>query len=125
MENFLVRRVTNGPSGLIDPARLAAAAGLDLRDLALVIGVCLSEMEGDPDCPAVQGGLSDILRILVAACGFESDPCGETLLKEAARWFNEVPIPGLGDLTARHLAQAGRAEAVQYHLVCLGHGDYA
>lgn len=99
--------------------RVAELLGVNLGELAGLIGVARNTLTARTGARKVDAALSPIVRILSMAGEMAG---GE---QRAAIWFKHQPIPGWAGKTAYDLVREGKAEKVLSYLEAVRSGVYA
>ncbi|GLS37776.1 transcriptional regulator [Mesorhizobium tianshanense] len=106
-------------SSFLSARRVAELLGVNLSELAGLIGVPRSTLAAKAGARKVDAALSPIVRILTMA--------GEMADSEqrAAIWFKHQPIPGWAGETAYDLVREGKTDKVFAYLEAVRAGIYA
>ena len=99
--------------------RVAELLGVNMTELAALIGVARNTLAAKTGARKVDAALSPIVRILAMA--------GEMAGNEqrAAIWFKHQPIPGWAGKTAYDLVREGKTDKVLAYLEAVRSGIYA
>jgi hypothetical protein len=118
MLSVLTDSGTLGDQTMINPRTVAQTLGLQLSELADVIGVSRNSLT-DADSPKVQIALRPLLKILAAA----SEMSGSIV--KAVHWFKYVPLPSLGFKTPMELVSDGKTDWLIGHFENIRNGVYS
>ena len=99
--------------------RVAELLGVNLTELAGLIGVARNTLAARTGARKVDAALSPIVRILAMAGEMAGDE------QRAAIWFKHQPIPGWAGKTAYDLVREGKADKVLAYLEAVRSGVYA
>ncbi|RWO63587.1 antitoxin Xre/MbcA/ParS toxin-binding domain-containing protein [Mesorhizobium sp.] len=99
--------------------RVAELLGVNLTELASLIGVARNTLAAKTGARKVDAALSPIVRILAMAGEMAGDE------QRAAIWFKHQPIPGWAGKTAYDLVREGKTEKVLAYLEAVRSGIYA
>lgn len=112
-------RFGEGGSPFLSPRRVAELLGVNLTELAGLIGVARNTLAAKTGARKVDAALSPVVRILAMAAEMAG---GE---QRAAIWFKHQPIPGWAGKTAYDLVGEGKADKVLAYLEAVRSGVYA
>lgn len=103
----------------LSASRVAELLGVNLTELAGLIGVARNTLAAKAGARKVDAAFSPVVRILSMA--------GEMAGNEqrAAIWFKHQPIPGWAGKTAYDLVREGKADKVLAYLEAVRSGIYA
>jgi len=99
--------------------RVAELLGVNLTELAGLIGVARNTLAAKAGARKVDAALSPVVRILAMAGEMAGDE------QRAAIWFKHQPIPGWAGKTAFDLVQEGKSDKVLAYLEAVRAGVYA
>lgn len=99
--------------------RVAELLGVNLTELASLIGVARNTLIAKTGARKVDAALSPIVRILAMAGEMAGDE------QRAAIWFKHQPIPGWAGKTAYDLVREGKTDKVLAYLEAVRSGIYA
>ncbi|TIP86481.1 MAG: DUF2384 domain-containing protein [Mesorhizobium sp.] len=99
--------------------RVAELLGVNLTELASLIGVARNTLAAKTSARKVDAALSPIVRILAMAGEMAGDE------QRAAIWFKHQPIPGWAGKTAYDLVREGKTDKVLAYLEAVRSGIYA
>ncbi|RWI16874.1 antitoxin Xre/MbcA/ParS toxin-binding domain-containing protein [Mesorhizobium sp.] len=99
--------------------RVAELLGVNLTELAGLIGVARNTLAAKTSARKVDAALSPIVRILAMAGEMAGDE------QRAAIWFKHQPIPGWAGKTAYDLVREGKSDKVLAYLEAVRSGIYA
>lgn len=99
--------------------RVAELLGVNLSELAALIGVARNTLAARAGARKVDAALSPVVRILAMAAEMAGDE------RRAAIWFKHQPIPGWAGKTAYDLVGEGKADKVLAYLEAVRSGVYA
>lgn len=99
--------------------RVAELLGVNLTELASLIGVARNTLAAKTGARKVDAALSPIVRILAMAGEMAGDE------QRAAIWFKHQPIPGWAGKTAYDLVREGKTDKVLAYLEAVRSGIYA
>ena len=99
--------------------RVAELLGVNLTELASLIGVARNTLAAKTVARKVDAALSPIVRILAMAGEMAGDE------QRAAIWFKHQPIPGWAGKTAYDLVREGKTDKVLAYLEAVRSGIYA
>jgi uncharacterized protein (DUF2384 family) len=106
-------------SPFLSPRRVADQLGINLGELAKLVGVARNTLAAKTGARKVDAALSPVVRILAMAAEMAGDQ------QRAAIWFKHQPIPGWAGKTAYDLVREGKAEKVLTYLEAVRAGVYA
>lgn len=105
------------PGGVAFSAeRVAALLKVDLATLAGQSGLTEDQLRNDVLAPAVQGYLTTVVSVLLAAYFVSGD------LDKAAAWYQNGPVFDSDSQTPEEFVRAGRADAVLAYLESIESG---
>ncbi|MER8483860.1 antitoxin Xre-like helix-turn-helix domain-containing protein [Mesorhizobium sp. M1322] len=99
--------------------RVAELLGVNLTELASLIGVTRSTLAANAGARKVDAALSPVVRILSMAGELAGNG------QRAAIWFKHQPIPGWAGKTAYDLVREGKTDKVFAYLEGVRSGIYA
>ncbi len=107
------------PAPFLSARRVAETLGINLSELADLVGVARNTLAAKAGGRKADAALSPIVRIFAMA--------GEMAGNEqrAAIWFKHQPIPGWAGKTAYDLVREGKADKVLAYLEAVRSGVYA
>ncbi|KQZ12847.1 transcriptional regulator [Mesorhizobium sp. Root554] len=112
-------RFEEGRTPFLSARRVAEQLGVNLGELAGLIGVARNTLTAKTGARKVDAALSPVVRILSMASEMAGDE------QRAAIWFKHQPIPGWAGKTAYDLVHDGKAEKVLSYLEAVRSGVYA
>lgn len=112
-------RFEEGRTPFLSARRVAEQLGVNLGELAGLIGVARNTLTAKTGARKVDAALSPVVRILSMASEMAGDE------QRAAIWFKHQPIPGWAGKTAYDLVHEGKAEKVLSYLEAVRSGVYA
>ena len=112
-------RFGDGGSPFLSPRRVAEQLGVNLNELAGLIGVARNTLAAATGQRKVDAALSPVVRILAMAAEMAGDE------QRAALWFRHQPIPGWAGETAFDLVRQHKADKVLSYLEAVRAGVYA
>jgi hypothetical protein len=112
-------RFGEGKSPFLSARRVAELLGVNLSELAGLIGVARNTLGAKAGARKVDAALSPVVRILAMAGEMAGDE------QRAAIWFKHQPIPGWAGKTAYDLVGEGKADKVLAYLEAVRSGVYA
>lgn len=112
-------RFEEGRTPFLSARRVAEQLGVNLGELAGLIGVARNTLTAKTGARKVDAALSPVVRILSMASEMAGDE------QRAAIWFKHQPIPGWAGKTAYDLVHDGKAEKVLSYLEAMRSGVYA
>ena len=112
-------RFEEGRTPFLSARRVAEQLGVNLGELAALIGVARNTLTAKTGARKVDAALSPVVRILSMASEMAGDE------QRAAIWFKHQPIPGWAGKTAYDLVHDGKAEKVLSYLEAVRSGVYA
>jgi hypothetical protein len=115
---FAAARFGDDPAPFLSARRVAASLGVNLSELAELVGVARNTLASGSGRKA-DAALSPIVRILAMAGEMAGDE------QRAAIWFKHQPIPGWAGKTAYDLVGEGKADKVLAYLEAVRSGVYA
>jgi hypothetical protein len=105
------------PGGVAFSAeRVAALLKVDLATLAEQSGLAEDQLRNDVLAPAVQGYLTTVVSVLLAAYFVSGD------LDKAVAWYHDGPVFDSDSQTPEEFVRAGRADAVLAYLESIESG---
>ena len=117
--NLTTARFGDEPAPFLSARRVAETLGVNLSELADLVGVARNTLAARVGGRKVDAALSPVVRIVAMA--------GEMAGNEqrAAIWFKHQPIPGWAGKTAYDLVREGKADKVLAYLEAVRSGVYA
>ncbi|MBX3583785.1 MAG: DUF2384 domain-containing protein [Rhizobiaceae bacterium] len=117
--NMTAARFGDEPAPFLSARRVAETLGVNLSELADLVGVARNTLAARVGGRKVDAALSPVVRIVAMA--------GEMAGNEqrAAIWFKHQPIPGWAGKTAYDLVREGKADKVLAYLEAVRSGVYA
>ena len=112
-------RFGDDPAPFLSARRVAETLGVNLSELAELVGVARNTLAARTGGRKADAALSPIVRILAMA----GDMAGDE--QRAAIWFKHQPIPGWAGRTAYDLVREGKADKVLAYLEAVRSGVYA
>ena len=112
-------RFEEGRTPFLSARRVAELLGVNLGELAGLIGVARNTLTAKTGARKVDAALSPVVRILSMAGEMAGDE------QRAAIWFKHQPIPGWAGKTAYDLVRDGKADKVLSYLEAVRSGVYA
>ncbi len=112
-------RFGDAQTPFLSARRVAELLGVNLTELAGLIGVARNTLAAKTGARKVDAALSPIVRILAMAGEMAGDE------QRAAIWFKHQPIPGWAGKTAYDLVREGKAYKVLAYLEAVRSGVYA
>jgi len=106
-------------SPFLSARRVADLLGVNLGELASLVGVARNTLAAKAGARKVDAALSPVVRILAMAGEMAGDE------QRAAIWFKHQPIPGWAGKTAYDLVGEGKADKVLAYLEAVRSGVYA
>lgn len=106
-------------SPFLSARRVADLLGVNLGELATLVGVARNTLAAKTGARKVDAALSPVVRILAMAGEMAGDE------QRAAIWFKHQPIPGWAGKTAYDLVREGKADKVLAYLESVRSGVYA
>ena len=108
-----------GDGRFLSARRVAELLGVNLGELASLVGVARNTLTAKTGARKVDAALSPVVRILAMAGEMAGDE------QRAAIWFKHQPIPGWAGKTAYDLVREGKADKVLAYLEAVRSGVYA
>jgi len=112
-------RFGDGDTPFLSASRVAEQLGVNLGELAALIGVARNTLAARTGLRKVDAALSPVVRILAMAAEMAGDG------PRAALWFKHQPIPGWAGKTAFDLVRERKADKVLAYLEAVRSGVYA
>jgi len=112
-------RFGDASTPFLSARRVAELLGVNLTELAGLIGVARNTLAAKAGARKVDAALSPIVRVLAMAGEMAGDE------KRAAIWFKHQPIPGWAGKTAYDLVREGKSDKVLAYLEAVRSGVYA
>ena len=112
-------RFGDASTPFLSARRVAELLGVNLTELAGLIGVARNTLAAKAGARKVDAALSPIVRILAMAGEMAGDE------QRAAIWFKHQPIPGWAGKTAYDLVREGKSDKVLAYLEAVRSGVYA
>lgn len=112
-------RFGEGLTPFLSAKRVAQLLGVNLTELAGLIGVARNTLAARTGARKVDAALSPVVRILAMAGEMAGDE------QRAAIWFKHQPIPGWAGKTAYDLVREGKTDKVLAYLEAVRSGVYA
>jgi len=112
-------RFGDASTPFLSARRVAELLGVNLTELAGLIGVARNTLAAKAGARKVDAALSPVVRILAMAGEMAGDE------QRAAIWFKHQPIPGWAGKTAFDLVQEGKSDKVLAYLEAVRAGVYA
>jgi hypothetical protein len=112
-------RFGEGKSPFLSARRVAELLGVNLSELAALVGVARNTLAAKTGARKADAALSPVVRILAMAGEMAGDE------QRAAIWFKHQPIPGWAGKTAYDLVREGKADRVLAYLEAVRSGVYA
>ena len=114
-------QVVMNKQGFIDPKTLANALHTDVKWLAFITGISVSELTHTDQASSqdIQCRLQELLNIINQVTIWSGN------VQSAYAWYCSEPLPSFGDRSAMDLVKEGKANAVLEFIGRLGQGGYA
>jgi hypothetical protein len=113
-DEFVASLKGDGPN--LSPAKLAAALGIELGQLATLAGVHRNTVSMAPNSQKLQDAMRDVVHVISAAHALSGD------IERALFWFRNRPIGDFGHRTPMQVMKDRGAAAVISYLESVGAG---